>query len=98
MAGSESAPHYVVVPPPTGYQPDTGSGKRLGVGVVSTHPSLGGVCDGSRSQAAAWSAETMATKGPRELASSRWSVGPFGCWSPTNDVNPDKHGWGNPAL
>jgi hypothetical protein len=43
---------------------------------------LRGVCDGSRSQAAAWSAETMAPKGPRELASSRCDVGPFECWSP----------------
>ena len=56
--------------------------ETLGVGVVSTHPSLRSVCDGSRSQAAAWSAETMAPKGPRELASSRCDVGPFECWSP----------------
>jgi hypothetical protein len=58
------------------------SWQTLGVGVVSTHPSLGGVCDGSRSQAAAWSAETMAPKVPRKLAASRGHVGPFECWSP----------------
>jgi hypothetical protein len=56
--------------------------KGWGAGVVSTHPSLGGVCDGRRSQAAASSAETMAPKGPRELASGRCDVGPFECWSP----------------
>ena len=52
------------------------------VGVVSTHPSLGGVCDGSRSQAAASSAETVAPRGPRELASSRCKISPYEGWSP----------------
>jgi hypothetical protein len=36
--------------------------QRSAPGVTSTHPSLGGVCDGSRSQATASSAETMAPK------------------------------------
>jgi hypothetical protein len=58
------------------------SGKRWARGIVSTHRALGGVCHGSRSQAAASSAETMAPKGPRELASSRYNVRPLECWSP----------------